>query len=285
MLLTMRFLPVCGAALAALALQACSPTNPPGPPNPVYRPVVPQGGPPAAAAPAAPPRSLETTAWTLAWVPGFELPAQPLATLRFESGRASGSDGCNRFTTTYTSTPGQLRFGAKQASTMMACAPLAEAVATRVGAVLYETAGYRTDDDQLTLLNAAGEPLARFSAQADRIAGTAWQVTDVNNGRQAVTGVIAGTQLTMKFGTDGKLVGSAGCNDYSAGFSSEGAAIRIAAPAATRKACPQPEGAMAQEAAFLAALQTAATQRREGDRLELRTADGALAVGARLAIP
>jgi heat shock protein HslJ len=49
--------------------------------------------------------------------------------------------------------------------------------------------------------------------------------------------------------------------------------------------CAQPEGTMAQEAAFLAALQTAATQRREADRLELRTADGALAVSARLASP
>jgi heat shock protein HslJ len=37
---------------------------------------------------------------------------------------------------------------------------------------------------------------------------------------------------------------------------------------------------MQQEAAFLAALQGATAVRREGERLELRTADGALAVTA-----
>jgi heat shock protein HslJ len=42
---------------------------------------------------------------------------------------------------------------------------------------------------------------------------------------------------------------------------------------------------MAQEAQFLAALATTASARREGDRLELRTAGGALAVSARLAAP
>ncbi|HXV97717.1 MAG TPA: carboxylesterase family protein, partial [Anaerolineae bacterium] len=48
--------------------------------------------------------------------------------------------------------------------------------------------------------------------------------------------------------------------------------------AATRKACPQPEGVMDQEMQYLAALETAATYQLRGDTLELRTADGALAV-------
>jgi heat shock protein HslJ len=41
--------------------------------------------------------------------------------------------------------------------------------------------------------------------------------------------------------------------------------------------CPQPAGLMEQEQQFLKALQTVATARFEGDRLELRTADGAMA--------
>jgi heat shock protein HslJ len=49
--------------------------------------------------------------------------------------------------------------------------------------------------------------------------------------------------------------------------------------------CGQPEGRMAQEAQFLAALASATSSRREADRLELRTATGALAVSARLAAP
>ncbi|MBN8509910.1 MAG: META domain-containing protein [Burkholderiales bacterium] len=272
-------------AATALFITACSSPPPSPPQNPGALPVLQQAGPQAAAAPAGPPRDLEGSAWTLAWVPGFELPAQPLATLRFEGGRAAGTDGCNRYTTGYTRTPGQLRFGAKQAATLMACPPLAEAVATRFGAVLVETAAYRTESDTLTLLDAAGQPLARLQEQPNRIAGSSWQVSSVNNGRQAVVGVIAGTRLTMVFGADGRLSGSAGCNTYGASYTADGSAIRVGPPAATRKACAEPEGVMAQEAAFLAALQTAATQRLEGDWLELRTAGGALAVSARRVQP
>jgi heat shock protein HslJ len=273
------------ALLAVLTVLGSACSSPPPPQNPGALPVLPQADPAVAAAPAGAPRALDGSAWTLAWVPGFELPAQPLATLRFEGGRAVGSDGCNRYSTTYSSATGQLRFGAKTVATLMACAPMAEAVATRFGAVLYDTASYQTRYDTLTLLGAAGQPLARLQEQPNLVAGSAWQVTGVNNGRQAVVSVLTGTQLTLVFGADGRLSGSAGCNTYSASYSADGRGIRIAAPAATRKACAQPDGVMAQEAAFLAALPTAATQLREGDWLELRSADGALAVSARLAAP
>jgi heat shock protein HslJ len=268
-------------ATAAL-FGACSSPAPP-PPNPGALPVLAPGGAPTQ--PTAPPRSLDGSAWTLAWVPGFELPAQPLATLRFEAGRAVGSDGCNRYATDYSAAPGQLRFGAKRVGTLMACPPMAEAVATRFGAVLYDTAAYRIEWDTLTLLDGAGVPVARLQEQANRIAGSAWQVTGVNNGRQAVVSVLAGTTLTMAFGADGRLTGSAGCNTFTATYTADGRGIRIAPPAATRKACALPEGTMAQEAAFLAALPTATSQTLEGDWLELRTADGALAVSARRAAP
>lgn len=270
-------------AAGAALLQSCAPMNPPPPQNPGALPVMPQGGPPPAAAPAGPPRSLDGSAWTLAWVPGFELPAQPLATLRFEAGQAVGTDACNRYSATYQASGGSLEFGAKIAATLMECPPEVMQVANAFGALLYETKRYTIEYDTLTLIGAAGTPLARLKEQAGRLAGTSWEVTGVNNGRQAVVGVIAGTTLTMVFGTDGKLTGSAGCNRYTATFTAAGQGVRIGPPAATRMACAEPEGRMAQEAAFLAALTTAATQRREADRLELRTADGALAVSARLA--
>ena len=230
-------------------------------------------------------RNVDGSAWTLAWVPGFELPAQPLATMRFEGGRATGSDGCNRYTTPYTRNANQLQFGSKAAATLMACPPDVMQVANAFGAVLYDTRSFRIEYDTLTLLDTAGKPLAQFKEQANRLAGTAWQVTGVNNGRQAVVGVLAGTTLTMVFGSDGKLSGSAGCNNYNAGYRAEGGALSIETPAATRMMCAQPEGRMAQEAQFLAALASATTARREGDRLELRTASDALAVTARLAAP
>jgi heat shock protein HslJ len=48
------------------------------------------------------------------------------------------------------------------------------------------------------------------------------------------------------------------------------------------KMCNDPEGVMDQESQFLAALESAATYKIEGTRLELRTADGALAADFQL---
>ena len=56
-----------------------------------------------------------------------------------------------------------------------------------------------------------------------------------------------------------------------------GDAQRVAV-ASTRMTCAQPAGVMAQEQEFLQALQTVATARIEPSRIELRRADGALAV-------
>lgn len=275
-------LPLTVAALCA----ACSAPKPTPPsPESVARVAPPPslgGAGPAAGATA---RSLDGSAWTLAWVPGFELPAQPLATLRFEAGRASGSDGCNRYTTPFTRNGSQLQFGAKAAATLMACPPEVMQVSNAVGALLYETRSYRIENDTLTLVGADGKLLAQLKEQANRLAGTSWQVTGVNNGRQAVVGVLAGTSLTMVFGNDGKLSGSGGCNNFNTTYQADGGTLRIDAPAATRMMCAQPEGRMAQEAQFLAALASATQARREADRLELRTVSGALAVSARLALP
>jgi heat shock protein HslJ len=271
-------------AIAALC-SACSSPNPPPLPAPPAALVAPPQGGAAPPPPAGPMRSVDGSAWTLAWVPGFELPAQPLATLSFEAGRAAGTDACNRYSTAYTRNGSQLQFGDRAAATLMACAPEVMQVANAFGAVLYDTRSYRIEFDTLTLYNADGQPLARLKQQANQLAGTRWQVTAVNNGRQAVVGVLSDTTLTMVFGSDGKLSGSAGCNNFNAVYRADGAALRIEAPAATRMMCAQPEGRMAQEAQFLAALASATQARREGDRLELRTAGGALAVSARIASP
>jgi heat shock protein HslJ len=48
--------------------------------------------------------------------------------------------------------------------------------------------------------------------------------------------------------------------------------------ASTRKSCSTPAGVMTQEAAYLAALQSAATYTTDGSRLELHTKSGATAV-------
>ena len=116
----------------------------------------------------------------------------------------------------------------------------------------------------------------RFFAQGTELAGSAWTVIGYNNGRGGVVSTTIGTELTVAFGPDGSVRGSAGCNSYRAGYETDGDAITIGLPASTRMACDQPEGIMEQEGAFLQALTTAATFRIFGDRMEMRTAEGSI---------
>ena len=109
-----------------------------------------------------------------------------------------------------------------------------------------------------------------------KLDGSAWNVVNYNNGREAVVGVLTDTELTAVFEGD-EISGSAGCNNYFGGYSAADGDIEIGPLASTRKACAG-EGVMEQEAEFLAALESAATYSISGDRLEMRTADDALAV-------
>ena len=89
--------------------------------------------------------------------------------------------------------------------------------------------------------------------------------------------MLAGTTLTADFGKDGTLSGNSGCNTYSGGYKVNGDQITIGPLASTMMACSDPVGVMEQEAQYLAALQSAATYQIEGNVLQLRTKDDALA--------
>jgi heat shock protein HslJ len=234
----------------------------------------------AATTPVADAPSLDGTAWVLSMLPGVTLAAGDRPTLRFEGGRVAGSDGCNRFSGAYTAQGSELKVAAQLASTMMACPPPLDVQAKAFVAALTGAARFRVEGGRLELLAADGKVLATLDRQAETLAGTAWRVTGINNGRQAVVGVLDGTAPTLSFGTDGRASGSAGCNNFNAGYTADGSKLKITAPAATRKLCAEPAGVMEQEQQFLAALESVATARVEGDRLELRRADGALAVSA-----
>jgi heat shock protein HslJ len=142
---------------------------------------------------------------------------------------------------------------------------------------LTDAVSYKIDAQQLMLLNASGKTLASFSKQSTQLGGTSWLVTSSNNGKQAVVSTVIETKLTANFGTDGKLSGSAGCNNYMASYEVSGKSIKIGAIAATRKMCIKAD-VMEQEQQFLKALETVATYQFDGNRLELRTATNALAV-------
>jgi heat shock protein HslJ len=129
----------------------------------------------------------------------------------------------------------------------------------------------RTADGATAVVLEAAEPVS--------LENRPWQVTAYNNGKGGFTSVIIGSELSMLY-EDGTVSGSAGCNNYNAPYELDGESITVGPAATTRKFCGDPEGIMDQETQFLEALQSVAVYTIDGDSLEMRTAEGSLAVGA-----
>ena len=80
--------------------------------------------------------------------------------------------------------------------------------------------------------------------------------------------VIAGTRITITFNSANSLEGSAGCNEYSGGYSIIGTQMSISVRSVGVEECDSPAGIMEQEASYLVVLQQ--TQRYEATASELR---------------
>jgi heat shock protein HslJ len=115
-----------------------------------------------------------------------------------------------------------------------------------------------------------------MSPQSTSLVGT-WEVTGINNGRQALVGVLGDPKVDMTFTADGKVAGSAGCNRFNAQFKASGDSLRFTPAATTRRMCPG-DVVMEQEQIFLAALNMVSTARMDGNTLEMRRPDGEMAL-------
>ena len=82
------------------------------------------------------------------------------------------------------------------------------------------------------------------------LVGTSWLAEDID-GR----GVVDNLQSTLRFDTDGRVSGMAGCNRYFGVATVDGGSISFGALGATRMACPP--AIMDQEDRFLMALEKA----------------------------
>ena len=236
----------------------------------------------ATGAAAVPPKTLTGKVWVLTAllakppVKGTEVTSEFTT-----SGKVSGSSGCNHYSGTYSAAGSTIRISSTMASTRMACARAVSLQEAAFLKALVSARSYSVSSESLTLKSARGRVVARYKAQSQALAGTSWNVLAFNNGKEAVVSVLAETKLTAAFGKDGQMTGFAGCNDYNGPYKGTAPKISIGPVASTRKHCAEPAGVMAQESQYLAALATVATYRVEGTKLELRTADGALAAELR----
>ena len=194
-------------------------------------------------------------------------------------GKLSGSSGCNTYGGTYAAAHGSIRVSPTLVSTRMACAPAVMTQETQYLAALVSARIFGGSR------HAYAQKQARQGARVlhGAVAGPRWDVLEGHLllRRQGARRRPRDTHLTAKFGRDGTVSGFSGCNHYSATFTAKGQRISLGPIASTEMACLEPAGAMAQEAAYTAALESAATYQIENSRLELRNAKGATVVSLR----
>jgi heat shock protein HslJ len=126
------------------------------------------------------------------------------------------------------------------------------------------------------------------------LAGTSWLV-DTLAIESGMTNPWPGTELTLIFGSDGTLSGSAGCNTYLGSFQTsgdydafeegirdpnDGQIIVLGPLALTEMACDSPNNVMEQEIEFMSALDQAGRWVITRGDLSLRTSEGLFVVSA-----
>jgi heat shock protein HslJ len=187
--------------------------------------------------------------------------------------KLSGSGGCNQYNTGYTTTASNGITITQPITTLMACAEPVMQQETQYLSLLQQATKYEISGDQLTLFDKNGVKLLIYKKQVSiPITGT-WYLFNYNNGKGAIQSVTAGSKTTAIFGSNGKLSGSGGCNEYSAAYTTPGTnGITITQPTSTMMACAEP--VMQQETQYLSLLPTAAKYEISGDQLTLFNSTG-----------
>ena len=164
----------------------------------------------------------------------------------------------------------------------MACAQAVASQEHRYLVLLASTGSADVGAD-LLLRDKQGQLVLKYMVEPSvTLENTHWQAQGVNNGRGGVV-TSAVTQRATALFADGKVSGSASCNNYSASYEISDAQITIGPAMTTRKQCDEPEGVMALEQEFLQALAAASKYQLLADRLELRDSNSSLQV--RFVIP
>ena len=231
------------------------------------------------------PASIVGTSWTLAGLAGEDgglvpvVPGTTVTAVFGADGRIGGSAGCNRYGANYAVHGADLMIEPTTMTEMYCGEPSGVMEQEdRYLALLAEVASCRVEGDRLILTDANGtdilvfEPIIR--APGLPLAGTDWVLDGYSTGKDAVSPVIAGTEITAMFAPDGKVAGSAGCNHYGGSYSLDGGNLSVSSLFSTLMYCGEPEGIMEQEGKYLALLANVSSYRVQGDRLTLTDAEG-----------
>lgn len=202
----------------------------------------------------------------------------PLATApitaAFIDGTVGGTSGCNTYNAAYVM-DGELLTVDMPAVTMMYCGDTGVMEQeSQYLSLLRTAAAYTVSDDQLTIMDSSGQEILIFRAVDQNLDGTEWLLTGYNDGTGGFVSVISGTAVTVKFSNGDLVSGNAGCNSYTGAYTVTGSSISIGPLAMTEMYCMEPEGVMAQESAYLAAIEASDSYRVGHGELVLYDEDG-----------
>jgi len=225
------------------------------------------------------PGDLIGTEWKLlSWNGGSPLKGS-IITIAFAEGKIHGHAGCRGYRGTYEAKGADIRFPLLEMAEIDCLGP--EPLRLQEGeytTCLEGATHYRLMEGQLEILTMRGDALVfnRLVEGTGTIKqSTTWVLTTFVEGER-VTPVLADTQITAVF--EGgpvrerrKVIGSAGCNTYSAAYSFNGFFFAFESPAATQIACSSPAAIMEQEQRYLNLLSDVTAYRVEGSQLHLKT--------------
>jgi heat shock protein HslJ len=219
--------------------------------------------------------ALDNTSWVLERLHDQPVMQGRQLTLNFEKENINGSAGCNSYSGSYRGDNDGAWHITNLSFTEMACSPNQVMVQEkRFLDTLQAATSYEIMGDKLTLKNVDHQILAVFMAPKQGLQGTSWLVTEYDSGA-GLTSIIPGSDVTATFGTDGRVIGSAGCNNYFAGYTTSASdmSVKVAQVGLTRRLC-QPADAMIQEGNLITALKSASNYQIAGRFLTLKKADG-----------
>jgi heat shock protein HslJ len=231
-------------------------------------------------APTVPPGSPIVGSWVLesmvsAGTPVTLVQGTTITAIFGPDGRFSGSDGCNQNSGTYMVSGSQLQVGPNLASTMMACEAGVMDQASTYSRILVSPATWQVNGDRLTIQDSRSGILVYVKQVPTPVPTTAppvmspvgsWDLTSMTymSGGSSATVMPAG-QINAIFETDGKVGGYAGCNDYSAGYTTNGSSMTVSGIIKTTLSCG---GQLdTQERAYLGVLGTAARFENTGTQM------------------
>jgi heat shock protein HslJ len=191
---------------------------------------------------------LEGTYWRATELAGKPTPTQDPereAHLQFQSGRVSGSDGCNRITGSFQLNADRVSFG-QMAGTQMACINTGDTEGP-FGDALKNAARLTITNDRLELLDDKGTRLAAFvaraqaqaGAQAPGLAGTSWQLVKFQGSDDTTLIPDHPANYTIEFRAGGQFNARFDCNRGRGTWKSSGPSqLEFGPLALTRMLCP-----------------------------------------------